>query len=158
MIVITLNEIKNLNVSLQVGDLIYSKYAEKWDGASDRQGAIGLTSSGVNTASKVDSLNRVGTLIKITKTGSTVELLVDTLNNIVGGGAVSSCIDGVDEDCEEFEIPSFQEMKKQFLMFSKYNQTMGDVIGYYAKARLVNHSTKKAEIFSVGSEVIINSK
>ena len=43
-------------------------------------------------------------------------------------------------------------------MFSKYNQSMGHVLGYYAKVRFVNSSHKKAEMFSVGSEVIINSK
>jgi len=43
-------------------------------------------------------------------------------------------------------------------MFSKYNQSMGNVIGYYAKAKFVNDSSEKAEIFSVGSEIIINSK
>ena len=45
-----------------------------------------------------------------------------------------------------------------FIMFSKYDQSMGDVIGYYAKVKFVNNSREKAEIFSVGSEVIINSK
>ena len=46
----------------------------------------------------------------------------------------------------------------EFAMFSKYNQSMGHVLGYYAKVRFVNSSHKKAEMFSVGSEVIINSK
>ena len=45
-----------------------------------------------------------------------------------------------------------------FLMFSKYDQTDGDVIGYYAQVKFLNNSLKKAELFSVGSEVIINSK
>lgn len=45
-----------------------------------------------------------------------------------------------------------------FIMFSKYNQAMGDLIGYYAEVRFDNWSREKAEIFSVGSEVTINSK
>ena len=45
-----------------------------------------------------------------------------------------------------------------FLMFSKYNQTDGDVNGYYAEAKFKNNSKEKAELFSVGSEIIINSK
>ena len=45
-----------------------------------------------------------------------------------------------------------------FIMFSKYEQTDGDVIGYYARAKFINDSKEKAEIYSVGSEVIINSK
>jgi hypothetical protein len=43
-------------------------------------------------------------------------------------------------------------------MFSKYDQTNGDVVGYYAKAKFSNNSKQKAELFSVGSEVTINSK
>ena len=43
-------------------------------------------------------------------------------------------------------------------MFSKYNQMDGDVNGYYAQATFKNNSTEKAELFSVGSEIIINSK
>jgi len=42
-------------------------------------------------------------------------------------------------------------------MFSKYDQSMGDVMGYYARAKFTNNSRKKAEIFSVGSEVTINN-
>jgi hypothetical protein len=45
-----------------------------------------------------------------------------------------------------------------FILFSKYDQTDGDVLGYYARAKFVNNSKKKAELFSVGSEVVINSK
>ena len=43
-------------------------------------------------------------------------------------------------------------------MFSKWNQTDGDVVGYYAQANFINNSKEKAELFSVGSEVIISSK
>ena len=43
-------------------------------------------------------------------------------------------------------------------MFSKYDQTDGDVNGYYAEAKFSNDSKVKAELFSVGSEIIINSK
>jgi hypothetical protein len=43
-------------------------------------------------------------------------------------------------------------------MFSKYNQMDGDVNGYYAEATFQNNSKTKAELFSVGSEVTINSK
>ena len=45
-----------------------------------------------------------------------------------------------------------------FIMFSKYSQTDGDVNGYYAKATFVNDSKEKAELFAVSSEIVINSK
>jgi len=54
--------------------------------------------------------------------------------------------------------PGYTPSQGDFLMFSKYDQTDGDVIGYYAQVRFLNNSLKKAELFSVGSEVIINSK
>ena len=47
--------------------------------------------------------------------------------------------------------------KKDFLMFSKYNQMDGDVNGYYAEATFKNNSKIKAELFSVGSEITINN-
>jgi hypothetical protein len=43
-------------------------------------------------------------------------------------------------------------------MFSKYSQTDGDLLGYYAEAKFVNNSKIKAELFSVGSEITINSQ
>jgi len=45
-----------------------------------------------------------------------------------------------------------------FLMFSKYDQTDGDVVGYYAQANFINDSKEKAELFSIGSEIKISSK
>ena len=44
-----------------------------------------------------------------------------------------------------------------FIMFSKYDQSDGDVLGYYAEAKFVNDSKQKAELFAVSSEIIINS-
>ena len=45
-----------------------------------------------------------------------------------------------------------------FIMFSKYDQSDGDVLGYYADVKFVNDSKEKAELYVVSSEVIINSK
>ena len=135
----------NLNTSLQVGDLIYARRNEKqlgsdvWEDDVSRDDLEGY-----------DDL--MGRLVRI-------EHDVDKNNNNL--------------DPNEFELYVSQEMfpgqtkpfftpatpkEKLFIMFSKYNQTLGDVIGYYASVKLVNDSQEKAEIFSVGSEVIINSK
>ena len=131
MIAITLNNIKNLNNSLQVGDMIYA--TETQQSAQDLYSPLisspsGPTSLGVNRL--------VGVLRRITIDGSTVVLDVDDLlfNN------------------------SYTPVPNDFLMFSKYDQTDGDVNGYYAEATFKNNSTEKAELFSVGSEIIINSK
>tara|TARA_R110000824_G_scaffold367444_4_gene556581 strand:+ start:2029 stop:2388 length:360 start_codon:yes stop_codon:yes gene_type:complete len=46
-----------------------------------------------------------------------------------------------------------------FIMFSKNNKAnLGDIKGYYAEVKLVNESTKKAEVFSLGSEISQSSK
>jgi hypothetical protein len=45
-----------------------------------------------------------------------------------------------------------------FIMFSKYNQSDGDIKGYYMEVQFVNNSPYKAELFSVGSEVTESSK
>jgi len=128
MIVLTLNNITNLNVSLQIGDLIYAKRTGVQSGAEDLQAIVTIGSS-------IGAGSIVGTLVDVNiLAGAIVELVVDN-----SGYAAN--------------VPA-----NSFIMFSKHDQSIGDVIGYYAKARFVNYSTEKAEIFSVGSEVIINSK
>ena len=46
----------------------------------------------------------------------------------------------------------------EFLMFDKYNQSNDDIKGYYMEVKLVNNSRKKAELFSLSSEVTESSK
>ena len=45
-----------------------------------------------------------------------------------------------------------------FIMFSKYNQSDGDIKGYYMEVQFINNSPDKAELFSVSSEVTESSK
>ena len=129
MIVITLNNIKNLNDSLQVGDMIYA--------TSTTQQVPGVTDF-ENQATGLNKL--VGILRRITIDGSTVILDVD-----------DSLFANVPQN-------AYIPVANDFLMFSKYSQTDGDVNGYYAEATFKNNSKIKAELFSVSSEVIINSK
>lgn len=131
MIVLALNNIKNLNVSLQVGDMVYARGVESQynDSAYDQQQDALYAPTNVSDV--------VGLLRKISIGGNgVVELTVDE-------GAVYN---------------PYTPQLGDFIMFSKYDQSMGDVIGYYAEARFVNNSREKAEMFSVGSEITINSK
>ena len=49
--------------------------------------------------------------------------------------------------------------ENDFIMFQKPNQiNVSNLNGYYAKVRLENISSDKAELFSVGSEVTLSSK
>ena len=112
MIVLTLYNVTNLNVSLQVGDLIYSKQTGVQSGAEDLQAVMGGSTGYWTGATSI-----VGVLNDVNKLSSgAIELTIDdsTYNSNV------------------------LDFNNSFIMFSKYNQSMGDVIGYYAKARFVN--------------------
>jgi len=130
MITLTLNGISNLNVSLQVGDLVYARSTFTQDGAEDQE------QDETGDYSPTEGQNIVGVLRQI---------------NLLGAGNIELLID-------ETEFGNYTPLTGDFIMFSKYDQSAGDVMGYYARAKFVNDSRKRAELFSVGSEVIINSK
>jgi len=123
----------HLNVSLQVGDLILARPTVTQVGSIDSQ--VG----GTSTSSSVDTnvQHVVGVLRRITDLGN-------------GDWSLE-----VDDTVGKFQ---YTPAEGDFIMFSKYDQTVGEVIGYYAEAKFVNNSREKAEIFSVGSEITINSK
>ena len=129
MVTITLNNLTNLNTSLQVGDAMYSVVTFTPLGSQDAR------DDDPNNPD-VGSPHLIGILRRIT----------------IGVNEVTLDID---------ETPFFNPHIPQvgeFLMFSKWDQTDGDVVGYYAQANFINDSKEPAELFSVGSEVIINSK
>jgi len=82
----------------------------------------------------IDANKLVGILRKINNTVDICDLYVDDTNY----NGVASAND--------------------FIMFSKYNQSDGDIKGYYAEVKFVNNSTDKAELFSVSSEITESSK
>ena len=46
-----------------------------------------------------------------------------------------------------------------FIMFSKNDEVnKGDLLGYYAKIKVVNARTAKIELFAVGSDTVKSSK
>ena len=131
MLQITLN-LTDINTSLQVGDLVYARETMTQVGANNPQ-------TGPNASTGTGSNHLVGVLRRIEDQGGSFLLFVD---NTMLGGTTASYTPSVDD----------------FLMFSKYSQGDSGVLGYYARAKLVNNSQDKAEIFAVSSEIIINSK
>ena len=124
---------------------------------------ITITLNGVNTLNNSLQVGDMVYAIKTTQqTGSQdlqdtagvgVTKIVGILSRITQGlGTVSLQVD------ESSFLPPNIPNNGDFLMFSKYDQTDGDVNGYYAEAKFKNNSKIKAELFSVGSEIIINSK
>ena len=82
-----------------------------------------------------------------------VNQLVGILRRITNAGTTTIL------DIDETTLPNtVVPMPGDFLMFSKYDQTDGDVNGYYAKATFINNSKEKAELFAVGSEIVQSSK
>ena len=128
-ILITLN-LTDINTSLQVGDLVYARETMTQVGANNPQ-------TGPDASTGTGSNHLVGVLRKIEDQGGLFRLFVD--NAMLAGATYT---------------PSAND----FLMFSKYSQGDSGVLGYYARAKLVNNSKDKAEIFAVSSEIIINSK
>jgi len=139
MITLTLNLPNYLNVSLQVGDMIYARTTLQQIGANDLQGGLTAGFDGDPTVVTVDTdqVHVVGVLSRINSLDNNLWTL--------------------DVDDTVVQNP-YAPLDNDFIMFSKYDQSAGDLIGYYAKVKFVNNSHEKAEIFSVGSEVIINSK
>ena len=46
-----------------------------------------------------------------------------------------------------------------FILFSKNDKVnKGDLLGYFARIKMINHSKRKIELFSVGSEISESSK
>ena len=121
--------VKNLNVSLQVGDAVYARPIGTQSNAIDSQTAT-------NSEPFTGAGHIVGILRKIQTSGSATILKVD-----------ETAVDN-----------PYTPQLGDFLMFSKYSQTDGDVNGYYAKANFINDSKEKAELFAVSSEIVINSK
>ena len=130
MIILEFLNIKNLNVSLQVGDAVYARSTMSQSGAFD------LQAGDVNAASYIPTgqVEFIGILRKIEKPQvGTYYLFVE-------------------------ERAGYILSPNDFIMFSKFSQGDSGLIGYYAKANFTNNSTEKAELFAVSSEIIINSK
>jgi len=129
-----------LNESVQIGDMAYFTPITP-TGTSITLG------TGFNTADTEDIVE-LGKIVLITNADLSAGPIahVDILDNLVdpSGAAIPSLIpvQGVD-----------------FIMFGKdRGANTTSLIGYYAEIKFVNDSKVKAELFSVGSEVVESSK
>jgi len=124
---------------------------------------ITITLNNVNTLNNSLQVGDMVYTIKTTQqTGSqdlqdTAGVGVTKIVGILRRVTQNSNIVSLEVDESSFLPPNIPN-NGDFLMFSKYDQTDGDVNGYYAEAKFKNNSKEKAELFSVGSEIIMNSK
>ena len=136
MIIIEFNNLKNLNTSLQIGDAVYAH-------GVNEQIAGGLQQTNGDTG----TTEFIGILRKIDNLGNNQYKLHIDNDPTKHPFSVDNPYKGV------YYLPKYND----FIMFSKFEQGDSGVLGYYAKARFVNDSKEKAELFAVSSEIIINS-
>tara|TARA_R100001463_G_scaffold91303_1_gene146004 strand:+ start:1747 stop:2076 length:330 start_codon:yes stop_codon:yes gene_type:complete len=68
-------------------------------------------------------------------------------------------ITAISNNSIEVEPGSANLSATDFIMFSKNKEVNNNsLLGYYAEVKLKNNSTKKAELFALGSEVLESSK
>jgi hypothetical protein len=114
----------NVNVSAQVGDIVYYTHG-------------GNPAGGFNQASLANTI-KLGPIIAIN--GNTITVQYDDLD--VGNGPV-------------LLAPSVGS----FISFAKDKKAnTSSLLGYYMSVNFVNDSKEKAELFSVGSEIVESSK
>ena len=145
MFTLEFNNLKNLNVSLQVGDAVYARNTETQIGAEDLQ--AGPTATGTGTNHFIGILRR----IENPANGQYILSIDDDPTSFPFG-------DGIPPNPNPYAGVYYTPSEKDFIMFSKYDQSDGDVLGYYADVKLVNDSKGKVELYVISSEVIINSK
>ena len=128
MLVLQFDNLNNLNTSVQVGDEVYGVGTMNQFVGSDPQAIV------LNTGEN----HRIGILRRIVENANGTQHFLFVDNSML--------------------VNPITPTPETFIMFSKANQGDSGLVGYYARAKLVNNSVHKAELFSVGSEVIINSK
>tara|TARA_R100000458_G_C8275817_1_gene250988 strand:- start:2195 stop:2614 length:420 start_codon:yes stop_codon:yes gene_type:complete len=139
MPIVTLDFPFLLNVSVQIGDVVYwavtstdppgTPLARDW-----AEGPTPHWQAGFN------DIVRIGTIVNIpfnTANGSRIE--ADMPNVTIS----------------EYGLPPVDA----FIMFSKDNKVnLSSILGYYASVKVVNNSTDEGEIFSIASDVVESSK
>jgi len=133
MPLVTLTFPKALNTSLQVGDTIYHLPA-LWAGTATDTFRYNYLNNGIELGIVTAIRNRDGFGF-FSPTGN-IEVDVNCISGNVSGLA-----------------------KGSYIMFSKdKSANTSGIAGYYAKIKLTNSSTEKIELFSLGSDISINSQ
>jgi len=131
----TLTFSHDINVSLQVGDIVY--YSPTGT----------IAGSGFNTVNTIGTVVKFGVVSAIYNDGNSsgtipihsILVMYDDVNPLPSG------------------VPPPQ--LTDYIMFSKNKQVnSSSLIGYYADINFLNYSKGKIELFSVGSEVSESSK
>ena len=125
---ITVDFTQPLNESVQIGDILYYVNPANENMAGDHE------SSGTQTP-------------------------IPNSNAIVEVGAITSVNYNDFQIIADIENSTALPDSNSFFFFGKDNRAnMSSLLGYYAEVELTNNDTKKAELYSVGSEIFESSK
>lgn len=125
---ITVDFTQPLNESVQIGDILYYVNPANESMVGDHE------SSGTQTP-------------------------IPNSNAIVEVGAITSVNYNDFQIIADIENSTALPDSNSFFFFGKDNRAnMSSLLGYYAEVELTNNDTKKAELYSVGSEIFESSK
>ena len=128
----------DINVSVQLGDLVY--WVE-----TNPVGTPGTLGNWASTTTPHDTASR-----------EEVILMGPVIEFIPWNGTITSIIADYDDAIAAIYGPPNEG---DFIMFSKDNKVnLSSLLGYYSLLKLGNNSTSKAEMFSVGANFIESSK
>ena len=128
----------DINVSVQIGDLVYFV-------PTVPVGTPGVNGNWASTTTPHDSAPR-----------ENVILIGPVTQFIPWNGTISSIIADYDDAIASiYGAPNADD----FIMFSKDNKVnLSSLLGYYSKLEFRNNSTKEAELFAVGADFVESSK
>ena len=149
MPILTLTFPTPLNTSVQIGDVGYFVEVTTFTISSTNPDDINTIDFDSNyTNPNTAPIQEIGSIVKIivqNQNQTDVLFNINGWENVPGGTLLINQID--------------INLNQYFIMFAKNNAVnLSSVLGYYAKARFVNNSMNRAELFSVGSEVQQSSK
>tara|TARA_R100000655_G_scaffold109129_1_gene162783 strand:- start:1345 stop:1737 length:393 start_codon:yes stop_codon:yes gene_type:complete len=122
---------KNLNISLQVGDMLY------WVNTNSESG-FDYNSSSIQEIEKVKSITTSNELTTITC--EVDDSLIDPITTL---------------PYENANLPTSND----FVLFSKDNiVNTSSILGYYAEVKFKNNSTYRAEMYATSCEISTSSK
>ena len=128
----------DINVSVQIGDLVYFV-------PTVPVGTPGVNGNWASTTTPHDSAPR-----------ENVILIGPVTQFIPWNGTTSSIIADYDDAIASIKgAPNIDD----FIMFSKDNKVnLSSLLGYYSKLEFRNNSTEEAELFAVGADFVESSK
>jgi len=146
MAIINLTFNHELNVSVQIGDIVY--FIPTTAVGPNRQWASTTTPHMTNDRENILMIGPVTNITVIPPEVDPISLQMTEIQSIIEA-------DFDDTLAAQYGRPT----PRDFIMFSKDNKVnLSSLLGYYSLAKFRNNSTEKAELFSVAADFVESSK